>query len=83
MWLIHGHNTEKPEGTAGNDYKSNDENFKNLSVKSTEKGKAVRIHMTVVRAMLTKVNEPSSSLEGEMKASGKCSQLLFFKQPCI
>lgn len=57
--------------------------LKNLLVKSTEKGKAVRIYMTVLQAMLPKVNERSSRLEGEMKASGKCSQLLFFKQPHI
>lgn len=83
LWVINAHNIEKHEGTPRSDYKSKDENFENLLVKLTENGKAVRIYMTVEQAMLAKVNRPSSRLEGELKASGKYSQLLFFKQLCI
>lgn len=83
FWVIDAYNIEKPERAARNDYKSKDQKFKNLLVKSTEKEKAVRLYTTVVQAMLTKANEPSSRLEGETKASGKCSPLLFFKQPRI
>lgn len=59
-WVINAHNSEKHEGTPGSDYKSKDENFENLLVKSTENGNAVRIYMTVEQAMLAKVNRPSS-----------------------